>query len=64
VIPLCRRCHDAFDGKPFAGSKPDLLSIMVADWPKWRAHVQHALSHADGPVQLLERLAGQRIVWG
>ena len=65
VFPLCRSafdgsgCHRSFDD----GDGLDLLSVMLADWPRWWLTFVHALRHADGPVQLLERLAGRRIQW-
>jgi hypothetical protein len=62
VVPLCRDgsgqgCHRLFDEGKF-----DLWSVVVADWGRWRHHFQHALRHAT-PVELLERLAGERVVW-
>jgi hypothetical protein len=63
VIPLCRDfkgdgCHRRLD----EGGGLDLLSIMVADWGRWRHHFQHALVHTT-PVQLIERLTGSRVEW-
>jgi hypothetical protein len=59
---LCRDgsgngCHPLFDA-----GKLDLLSILVADWGRWRHHFQHGCQHAT-PVELIERLAGSKIEW-
>jgi hypothetical protein len=62
VIPLRRYLHRQFDDGTL-----DLLPYLhpYRDERRWLPELQHALDHLDGNlVQLLERLAGQRIVWG
>lgn len=64
TVPLCRFCHDRFDGRVSRPDLPpfDLLRVLVGDWDRWRHHVQHAMRH-ELPVPLLERLAGARTQW-
>lgn len=62
VGPLCRRWNGAGCHRDFDEGRLDLLAVLVADWDRWRHHYQHALRHAL-PVELLERLAGDRVEW-
>jgi hypothetical protein len=62
VLPLCRRyggrgCHRLFDD-----GELELLRIVIRDYGRWRAHLQHALEHCT-PVELVERLAAARTQW-
>jgi len=57
VIPLCRRCHDIFDGR-VPGAKPlDLASILAL--PEYALHRAHMAEHMTFPMAL-QRLTGQR----
>ena len=51
VVPLCRRCHRAFDD-----GRLDLLPHLD---PRHRSELAHALSHL-GLIALLERLTDER----
>jgi len=51
VVPLCRRCHRAFDD-----GRLDLLPYLE---PHRRAELAHALQHL-GLLALLERLTSER----
>jgi len=51
VVPLCRRCHRAFDD-----GRLDLLPYLE---PHRRAELAHALQHL-GLLALLERLTAER----
>jgi hypothetical protein len=51
VLPLCRRCHRAFDE-----GQLDLLAQLE---PRYRAELAHALSHLP-LLALLRRVTGAR----
>ena len=53
VVPLCRSCHDGFDG--------GRLSILENLVGRYTVEIQHALGHYEGDViGLLQRLTNQR----
>lgn len=51
VVPLCRRCHRAFDERR--------LDLLVHLEPRLRAELAHAVGHLS-LIALLERLTGER----
>lgn len=51
VVPLCRRCHRAFDT-----GQLDLLPCLE---PGWRAQLAHAVGHV-GLIGALRRISGSR----
>ena len=51
VVPLCRRCHRAYDR-----GELDLLPHLE---PAWRAQLAHAVGHL-GLIGALRRVSGQR----
>jgi hypothetical protein len=52
VVPLCRRCHRAFDDR-----RLDLLRYLE---PRYRAELAHAVSHLP-LITVVERLTGKRL---
>lgn len=56
VIPLCRVCHDIFDGRVSATNMPvDLAPILALEaWMQQRSHMSTHLDH----VTALQRLSG------
>jgi hypothetical protein len=51
VVPLCRRCHGAYDRGDL-----DLLPYLE---PAWRAQLAHAVGHL-GLIGALRRVSGHR----
>lgn len=57
VLALCEFHHRQFDDGHL-----DLLRVVSASWPLFRAECQHALEHLN-PVELVEQLANDRVTW-
>jgi hypothetical protein len=58
VVPLCRICHDVFDGRISSPDRPvDLAPILsLPEWGPWRAHMAEHMDY----ITALQRLSGTK----
>lgn len=57
VLPLCRRCHDIFDGRTPGAEPIDLAAVLAL--PEYALHRAHMAEHMTFPMAL-QRLTGTR----